>query len=101
MVSNKTARDRGKNAERWLAKQVGGKRLLRKGEQVADVETDFAIYEVKERTKISDFLLDALRQAEDEAKPKGKTPVFALTELGHKNNLVILRLEEWLEITGG
>ena len=101
MTTRKTARDRGKNAERWLAKQVNGKRILRKGEKVSDVDTDFAVYEVKEREELGGFLTHAMEQAQNHPGRGDRVGVVALVEKGHKHCFVCLRLEDWLEVTGG
>lgn len=101
MTTKRTARNRGKSAERWLAKQVKGKRILRKGEQVSDVETDFAVYEVKEREHLPVWIIKAMAQAQNHPDRGDRVGVVVLIEKGHRACYTIVKLDDWIEITGG
>ena len=65
-----------------------------------DIEHERFSIEVKDRTTLPRWLMDALDQAEA-AKRGDKTPVVILHQKGqrHGSNLVLLRLDAFLELT--
>lgn len=93
-------RNRGKCAERFIATQVGGKRDLRKGLQISDVRTEYAVYEVKERSKLPEWMNYAMSQAVGDPELGTKIPCVALVENQHKNIYIMVRLKDWQDITG-
>ena len=81
MTTNKITRRRGKDAERYIARAVKGKRILQQGLNVPDVESNAFVYQVKERERIPQWIILAMVNAQHYAKVKDKTPAVALVEL--------------------
>lgn len=69
---------RGKDAERRLAKVIGGKRNPNIGGPQADVETVWAAYELKSRKTLPGWLLHGMAQAEAHAVTTGKVGVLVI-----------------------
>jgi ectoine hydroxylase-related dioxygenase (phytanoyl-CoA dioxygenase family) len=93
--------ERGKQAERYVAKAVGGKRVIEKGVNNPDVRTSLADYEVKKRDKLPVLLTNAMAQAIRNAD-NNKMPVVVLLENGHpRDAIVCIRLQDWIEHFGG
>ena len=90
-------RRRGKEAERAIARLLGGLRVGILGK--ADVLTDGLSIEVKERKKLPTFLVKAFEQAERNAI-EGRIPALILHQLEcrHGDDLVIIRLRDFLKI---
>ena len=101
MTTNKIARRRGKDAERYIARAVKGKRILQQGLNVPDVETAAFVYQVKERNHIPQWIILAMVNAQRYAKAKDKTPAVALVELEHRHSYILVTLEDWIDLTGG
>jgi hypothetical protein len=92
--------ERGKQAERYVAKAVGGKRVIEKGISNPDVQTPLADYEVKKRDKLPVLLTNAMAQAVRNAD--GKMPAVVLMENGHpRDAIVCIRLQDWTNYFGG
>ena len=94
-----------KNAERQVAKVIGGKRHSRGanfGEEAPDIimpKDSLFVYEVKYRKKISNFLKDGLLQAKRYAKDN-QVPVLVLKERYMHGALVVLNLRDWKDLHG-
>ena len=93
-------RNRGKSTERAIAKIFqfdNARRVGILGKE--DIVTDRFIIEVKERKSLPKFILSAYKQVEKH-RTKDKIPLFILHELNrnHMNDLVILKLKDFLEI---
>ena len=93
-------RNRGKSMERAITKIFqfdGARRVGILGKE--DIVTNRFIIEVKERKSLPKFILNAYKQAEKH-RTKDKIPLFILHELNksHMNDLVILKLKDFLEI---
>jgi hypothetical protein len=90
-------RKRGKRTERAIAKHLNGKRLGILGNH--DVEAGPWAVEVKDRKRFSGskFMEQAVRNA-----PAGKTPLVVVHETGsrHSNDLVMMRMSDWLDWFG-
>lgn len=94
-------RDIGARFEREIARLLGVRRRLRAdySESGPDLETDRLICECKYRSNIA--VCRWLEQAEKYAEGTGKTPVVFARERGDSRPIAILRLTDFLEITGG
>jgi len=93
-------RNRGKSTERAIAKIFQFDNAHRVGILgKEDIVTDRFIIEVKERKNLPKFILNAYKQVEKH-RTKDKIPLFILHELNknHMNDLVILKLKDFLEI---
>ena len=94
------ARNRGKSMERAITKIFqfdNARRVGILGKE--DIVTDRFIIEVKERKKLPKFILNAYGQIEKH-RTRDRIPLFILHELNknHMNDLVILKLKDFLEI---
>jgi hypothetical protein len=107
-----TGRRRGKEAERAVARALGGTRTGNTGRAAADVVSDWAAIEVKSRQTLPAWLKHAVRQAEGAAcqSVTPKLPAVVLHETGgrHADDLVLLPLSafqawfgDWHEETKG
>jgi hypothetical protein len=88
-----------KQAERRIAKLLGGRRIPITGRQrgdVPDIEHDALSIEVKSRKSLPAWLLGALNQAQAASK-NGKVPVVVLHQdrAPYAESLVVLRLEDF------
>jgi hypothetical protein len=88
-----------KQAERRIAKLLGGRRIPVTGRQrgdVPDIEHDALSIEVKSRKALPAWLLGALSQAQAASK-NGKVPVVVLHQdrAPYAESLVVLRLEDF------
>jgi len=94
---SKKNRQRGKDYERWIAKDLGGRRVGLLGFE--DVLTQKFAIECKERKKLPKFVVNTMEQAENNA-PEGKIPVVCLHELHapHEKDLVIMYYEDWRKL---
>lgn len=90
-----------KASERAIAKILGGVRNRPLGSGVSDVIHRWLAPEVKTRKKFPKWLHNAMEQAEANAK-KGLLPIVVLHQVGlfHKHDLVMLRLEDFVEWFG-
>jgi len=93
-----------KNSERKVAEYLGGERVSR-GDNFGESDTDvrhkaFSI-EVKERKKVSQFLIDIVKQA-DQYNDGSKLSIGVLHEKGkrHDNDLVLVRLKDFADYYG-
>jgi hypothetical protein len=93
-------RQRGNEAERAIAKRLGGQRVGHLGGE--DVALPWLSLEVKEREKFPVWLIDAMGQAWGHAKA-GQLPAVVLHTLGtrHDNDMVVMRLADFEEWFGG
>lgn len=90
-----------KNHERKTAAALGGKRISRGMDfslSAPDVEHPLLSIECKYRQKISGFLKDGLKQAE-QYYPE-KIPVLVLKEKYMRGELVVIRLSDFKKILG-
>jgi len=92
-----------KQAERAIAKRLGGQRLGATGRATADVQTAWLSVEVKSRKSLPLWLKDALAQASNGASER--LPIVILHEAGqrHSDDLVLMRLgdfEAWFGEVG-
>ncbi len=89
-----------KRAERRVAAHLGGRRIKAHGDRSADVETDWAVAEVKYRQSLPEWITGALRKARDHA-PEGKLPLLVLVERDHEAELVVMRMSDFKDWFGG
>ena len=86
---SKRNRNRGKDYERWLANDLGGRRTGILGNE--DVLTPRFSVEAKEREKMPKFIKDCVGQAIRNC-PDNKLPIVCLHKLGgsHHGDIVIM-----------
>lgn len=91
-----------KDHERRIATAIGGKRISAPWRQGADVVNNWLCIECKARKKLPQWIEDALRQAEKDAK-EYQLPIAVLHEKGRhqKNDLVVIRWNTFQEWFGG
>ncbi len=94
-----------KQAERRIAKLLGGRRIPITGRQrgdVPDIEHDALSIEVKSRKALPAWLLGALSQAQAASK-KGKVPVVVLHQdhTPYTESLVVLTLSDFADYLKG
>ena len=98
-VMSSLNRRRGKEAERWFAKDLGGKRVGILGRE--DIDVDFVSLEIKER-KNGRLCPADLRHAYNQAKANsdGKYPIIILHQLykPHKNSFVYMNCSDFGEM---
>ena len=94
-MSNRN-RNRGKSLERWVAKDLGGRRTGILGAE--DVMVNGMAFECKERAALPRFLVDSMIQAERNAK--GDMAIVILHELSKDHGLdyVLLRYKNFKDI---
>lgn len=92
-------RNRGKAAERAVAKALGGKRVGTMGGEDVHLDGPWSA-EVKSRKAF--VALAWMKQAARNA-PEGKTPLVVVHVHGgrHDEDLVIVRLKDWKEAVNG
>jgi len=100
-TSNTVARRRGKEAERAVARKLGGQRVGNTGRATCDVRAGRLAVECKARKALPSWLVDAVSQAHANAAP-GQLAVVVLHETGQRYDdaLVVVRLSEWHEWYG-
>ena len=90
-----------KRTERKIAGDFGTERVLQKGRDVPDFETDAVIGEVKSRKTLPKWLKDAMAQARQYAQPLNcKLPVLCLKERGMRGYLVVIHSEDFVQWYG-
>ena len=97
-MNPKRNRQRGKEAEREIARIMGGKRIgTMCGE---DVEHPIFSIEVKSRQRFAP--LAWLKQARGHCPPN-KTPLVIIHERGKQyiNSVVLIDLADWIDLHGG
>ena len=85
--------------ERQVAKKLGGQRVSRGadfGESAPDVLHDRFSIECKYRSKISQFLKDAHKQAAE--YDKEKIPLVVLKERGMHGEFVLMKLDDFTKL---
>ena len=91
-----------KSLEKTAARKLGGQRVSRGDDfsaSLPDVLHDRFSIECKHRKKISQFLLDALKQAKDYAPEK--TPLAVIKQKHMRGELVFLYLDDFIKILKG
>lgn len=90
-----------KEAERRVARKLGGVRTGNRGIASADVTSEWLSIEVKYRAKLPAWLERAMAQAENAAS-EGQLPLVVLHRKGQRsdNDLVVLRLGDFTEWFG-
>ena len=83
-----------KYAERSVAKKLGGRRIVEKGIQTHDVETDWLVVEVKTRKKLPQWLTKAVALNRIKS-PDNKLPVVILKSPSVSVSLVIMDLTDF------
>lgn len=91
-------RQRGKSLERFIAKDLGGRRVGLLG--MVDVEAGDYSIETKERKKMPKFIMDSMLQA-TKNKIGGKLPIVILHELNqsHEKDIVVMwykNFKDWI-----
>lgn len=88
-----------KNAERQIAKLLGGERTGHFGGE--DVKSEWLSVEVKSRKKLPQWLVSAMEQSEGHAA-NGKLPIVVLHQNGelYTDALVICRLGDFVDWFG-
>jgi len=92
-----------KRHESEVAALMGGKRQPCTGGHHADVLTPCFAVECKARTRLPEWLKDAMAQAVRSAT-EGRTPLVVLTEVqqGRRaERFVLIRMADWLDWHGG
>ena len=92
-------RRRGKDLERYVAKDLGGRRVGILGQEDVIIHRGLSC-ECKERKKLPVFITGCLEQAERNAD--GETAFVVLHELGkdHDQDIVLCRYKDWKSILG-
>jgi hypothetical protein len=95
-MSNKN-RQRGKSLERFIAKDLGGRRVGILGQEDVILHRGISC-ECKERVKLPMFIHRCMAQAEGNAK--GETAIVILHELGkeHEQDFVLCRYKDFKAI---
>lgn len=98
-------RNRGKSYERWLANDLGGRRVGLLGMEDVSLPTPPLAIECKEREKLPKFIKDVVAQAENNS-PDDMMALVCLHELNssHEKDIVIMRLpvlKVFLTLLGG
>lgn len=95
-MSNKN-RQRGKSLERFIARDLGGRRVGILGQEDVILHCGIAV-ETKERKKLPAFIHNCMSQAERNAK--GDTAIVVLHELGkeHGDDIVLCRYKDFKAI---
>lgn len=90
-------RQRGKATERAIAKRLGGTRRGTLGGH--DIDCGPWAVEVKDRVN---FVGNTFMQQAERNCPPGKTPLVVVHQTGrrHADDLVMLRLSDWLDLHG-
>ena len=90
-------RQRGKATERAIAKRLGGIRRGILGGH--DIDCGAWAVEVKDRVN---FVGNTFMQQAERNCPPGKTPLVVVHQTGrrHADDLVMLRLSDWLDLHG-
>lgn len=93
----KTAINRGRSFEQFLARAFGGQRIGISGRATIDVMTPTLAIEAKEKEHLPKWIMSALALARSKALD-GQTPILVLHQLGnkHDDDLVVLRLEDFM-----
>lgn len=94
---------RGSDAERRVAKVVKGKRNPHTGFPCADVENEWATFEIKSRLGLPKWMIDAMRQVrENAARSPEKTAVlvFEHRARGQTERLYCVDEKTWIELHG-
>ena len=91
-----------KDAERRVARKLGGKRVGCTGLETPDVVTEWLVVEVKHRQRFPLWLTGALAQAVKHAKPE-ELPLAVLHEHRKHDSLVVMRLSDFCDwfVSGG
>ena len=81
---------------------LGGKRVGNRGGATCDVDHAWLAVEVKHRKTLPTWLVAALKQARVNSDCVTKLPIVVLHESGqrHANDLVVLRLADFVEFFG-
>lgn len=92
-------RRRGKDLERFVASDLGGRRVGILGQE--DVTLPEMSIECKERKKYPAFLDNAMSQSAKNCR--GKIPIVIFHKLNqiHENDLVIMRYIDWRKFIKG
>jgi len=92
-------RDRGKSYERWLAQDLGGRRIGLLGSE--DVLTNTFAIEAKEREKLPAFLKKTMAQAKANC-PDDRLALVCLHELhtNHEHDLVVMEYSVFKVLAG-
>ena len=92
-------RQRGKDYERWLARDLEGRRVGLLG--MEDVVTNRFAIECKEREKLPRFIHKCISQAKANC-PDDKLAIVALHELNtsHDKDLIVMEYSVFRTITG-
>jgi len=92
---------RWKRDERNIARDFGTERVLQKGRDVPDFETEAVVGEVKSRKALPRWLKDAVAQARRYALPfNGKLPVVCLKEKGMRGYFVVIHSDDFMDWYG-
>jgi hypothetical protein len=92
---------RWKRHEREIAGDFGTERVLQKGRDVPDFETDAVVGEVKSRKSLPRWLKEAMAQARQYAQPLNhKLPVLCLREKGMRGYFVVIHSEDFADWYG-
>jgi len=78
-----------RRAEEKIAKMFGGKRIKHDGVEGADVDSDWATVQVKYRKKLPEWIVNAVRNAQDYSTAD-KLPCAALVEANTGKTLIII-----------
>jgi len=90
-----------KRDERNIARAFGTERILEKGRDVPDFETDSVVGEVKSRKALPKWLTGAVAQARRYAQPfDDKLPVVCLKEKGMRGFLVVIHSDDFMDWYG-
>jgi hypothetical protein len=90
-------RNRGKSAERFVARALNGKRVGTMGGE--DVQTGLFSVEVKSRAR---FVAEGWMSQARRNCPQGRVPAVVVHVHGqrHSEDLIMLRMSDWVDLYG-
>jgi hypothetical protein len=91
-----------KRTEQRVAETLGAKHTAMRGKHVPDARSDWLVIEVKHREHLPEWILAALKQAQNFAQ-ETQLPIAVLHEKGGriKNSLVVMTLQDFHDWFGG
>jgi hypothetical protein len=95
-VSNRN-RQRGKSLERFVAQDLGGRRVGILGQEDVILHHGAFSLECKERKKLPVFIWNSMNQADRNAQRNGYRPGVVLHELGdnHDSDIVLIKYKDF------
>jgi hypothetical protein len=94
-------RDRGKSYERWIAQDLGGRRVGILGQHDVEITSPPIAVECKERQRMPTFMRKTMQQAIDNC-PDDKLPIAIVHELNmdHGKDIVLCQYNTFRLLIG-